>query len=570
MEDEELAEELTNQIKHDYYHALRINHHLAYPTNLTNVVPQSPNLFLENPYPVSEPNLPFFNHFDALLKRKKRFLAEIEACKKDFKTDSRSVPAKVKNDVNYGLLPQYLVDICGGSVRDPDGCFPDNCGYNWYYTGGALECVTVDGKEFVVTPDREYKLRFLEANGTGFCGFLDGSFNEEDPVYGIKSSLISSDSLLLMLRQKHRISVVLSTFNQNDFYNCLQFKSESDVPYCDVNLSNNSALLFTLKTDGYVESVDVASGKKIDQFRHINDDDYKMCSYGQIAACRNNNTVICNNHYEIVITDNRFSKTAQIRLKDSYCDDICSFVQNDDYFIFVATKHHLLKFDLRTLTPFATYAHMLETEPYLISCIPHQNSDLVCLSNQHSKVLIECNETKASLPLLVPSIKDTYDEMQRKEEVHIYRNLEQRLSTPTIGLKLKKYSKDTMTLFSLSAAGDVYKQTLSCERLKTDSESKLSRWIDGLPAVETELVLTEVADMSEARFVLNRSLNENKLKRFTNTGANRSMRKGNLYGADNQLGSHLEEIWLEEELVDEEDVFQVDTSQKVSAWLSTI
>lgn len=565
--DEEIIKEPTTEVRHDYFYLLRMHHHLTYDTCPDNVKSTSPKLFLENPYPISEPDLPFINYFDELLRKKQNFLVEIETCKKDFKGDGRKVPKRVKKDVTYELFPQYLVDICSGKLKDPDAYFPDNCSYNWYYTGGALDYLKFGSSDYVLTPNRQQSIRFTKPNGSSFIGSLGTKFNDENPVYSIKSSLVANDSLLLTLRQKHHVSVILSTLNENGCCSCLQYKDYSDVPYCDINLSNNLDLLFTLKVNGCVESIDVTSGQKIDQFCHYNDD-YNMYSYGQIV-CVNNN-VIFNNCSELIITDNRLSSKVTTRLKDSYCNNICSFIHKDDHFIFAGTKHHLIKYDLRVLAPVAFYAHMLESEPYLISSVQLQNADMICLANQQSKVLIECDDTKGSLPLLLPTVKDTYDKMQMKEKVHIYRNLEERWSSPTIGMKLIKETEDTITLFSLTTAGDIYKQKLSYSQLNKRPESKLSKWIDRLPKTRTDLVLTEVVDMSDARFALNNELDEKVLAKFTDTRKNNLESKGSLYAVDNYLGSHLEEIWLEHEVLDDENTVQMDTSEKVAAWLSAL
>lgn len=554
-----------NKKPDDYFYRLHLAHYVTYNTDLEVIDSKTPEFLCENPYPISEAHLPFLDHFNGLLKKKREYLMQLEVCRKEFQVDRNEVPRTVNKKSRFGVFPQYMVDLCTNTIKDPDVCFPDNCGYNWYYTGGALDCVTLCGRDYVVTPAENNNLWFTKPSA-GYSSILETNLGTENPIYSIRGNLLSDDSLLLTLRQKHQVSVMLGFTNEDNFFSCLQFENHSDIAYCDAKLSDNSSLLYTLKTDGCTEIFDISSGKKILQYYHCIDDS-NVFSIGQIASI-NPDTLVFSNRSELVITDSRFSGKVLTRIKRHICDDICSFTYNNNNFIYVATKHHLVKYDLRKTSVVATYAHMLESEPYLISSVNTTNSDLVCLANQNSKILIECNEKNSSLPLLLPSIKNTYDKMQVKTKVHNYRNLEERLLTATIGLKLQKNPDNSITLFSLSTAGDVFQQKLTKEELHSTSENKLSEWIEQLPRIKTELLLTEVTDMSDAKYALNRVFIENQLKNLTGTAKNLMKSTGQLYGEENYLGSHLEEIWLAEEIIDEEELPEMDTSQKVSAWLS--
>lgn len=570
MEDEDYCtEELSGKNNQDYFYSLRLAHYFALDTPLDDVKSNSPVFFVENPYPISETHLPFYNHFDELLQKKHEYVVKLETCRKEFRSDKRLIPLRDNKKSHYGIFPQYLVDTCNGNIRDPDICFPDNCGYNWYYTGGVLDVITLGNNNYVVTPDGKNNVRFTKTN-LGSNTVLETNFNVGEPIYCLKCSPISNDSLLLTLRRKYRVSVILgtSTNDDDDFCSCLQFESRSDISYCDAKLNSKSELLFTLKADGCTETTDIRTGKIINQYYHCIDDS-NIFSFGQIHPI-NSDTLIFSNRSEIIITDNRFSGKALTRLKDNFCDDICTFIHNDDNFLYVATKHHLMKYDLRKTETVATYAHMLESDPYLISCVKHKNSDLICLANQNTKVLIQCDEINTSLPLLLPSINDTHREMSLKRKTHNYRNLEERLLTPTIGLKWQENEENRMTLFSVNTAGDIFQQQISTKRLHSHPENMLSDWIEKLPHNNTEVHLTEFSEATKVKRSFNWIIyNEKEKAKFTSPVKNDFVISRKVYSEDNYFGSHLEEIWLlADDVTDEEEIPQVDSSKKVSAWLS--
>lgn len=547
---------------------LRINHHLALDTCLDDIQVDSEQLFFENPYPISKPQEPLPNHFDNLMIEKRKFLREIEAYRKDFKRDKRKIPTRFNQKVQYAVLPRYLVNVCTHKAKDPDVYFPDDRDYNWYYTGGVLDCVKVNDCEYVVTPDGEDNLVFTKFNSHVDASVMECFNVRTGPIYALKSSVISSDSLLFTLRQKYEVSVILANFlNESKPDGCLLLKQESDIPYCDATINSDLSSLCTFRVDGQLEIRDISSGKQILRHHHQFDNS-NLFSFGQIN-CIDTNTLVYSDRNELIITDNRLSENTRSRLKDSYCNEICTFLCHSDLFIYVATKHNLIKYDLRKAQPIANYVHMLASEPYLISSVRMGSSDMICLANQNSKVLMQCTEEKGLLPLSLPSVNDTFDEMQRKEKVHIYRHLEERLSSPTIGLKLRKLSENTMIVFSCNTAGDIYQQQISTNRINTNPRRKLSDWIDGLPQIETEFAVTGVADMSDVRFALSKSLNNKKLKRYARREEDVFKIDGELYEGESHFGSHLEQIWLTEGVLDEEVFAEMDVSNKVSSWLGT-
>lgn len=550
----------------DYpFENLPFDHHFAFASSLNDIKQDAQTLFLERPYPISEPSAPFPDRFTSIVTQKRKFLEGIQASKRDFKVDRRMVPKHLK-DVEYTALPRYFIDICSSKYKDPDIYFPGDCDYNWYYTGGALELLKLHDCECVVTPDAENNLRFTRTNSQT-SSVLNTHLNDSDPIFCINQNPVLKDSFLLTVRQKYRASVIFVGFDdENEPCGCLYSKRKSDIPYFDAKLnSSDLATLCTLRADGCLEIVDIEVGKKISEYHHVSDT-CSVSSFGQLSYLTAN-TLIFSDRDQLILTDERFSRVNRSRLKHSPCDDICSFVFNDDYFIYAATKHQLIKYDLRKSEAVGTYAHMLESEPYLISFTRLADTDTICLANKNSKVLIQCDEINASLPLLLPGITDTFDVMQREEKLHLHRHLKCRLSASTIGLRLEKRTEDIASVFSLSASGDVYQQEVCCGYMNNaNSERKLSRWIDSLPQDEPRMVLTGVEDMSDAWSALSRPMHESKFKVIVNkVTRGRPLRR---YDADNLLGCHLEEPWLTDEIAEDEVVPEVDTSQKVTAWLT--
>lgn len=502
------------------------------------------------------------------MKQKRVYLAELEASRKDYQSVYKHHSKKKGKTVNdtYTVFPRYFVNICEGKTRDPDKFFPDRCDYNWYYTSGALDVANLADHEFVVTPDDTSNLRFMDMHNANFNYTLKVCLKPSEPIYCIKSYPVPHNDAWLAIRQKNKFSVILANYSNNEICGFLLFKKTSDVPYYDIELDTAMSSIYTLTADSFIEIIDMESNETIYEYREPCKIPDSTC-FGQIRYLKSN-TVAFTNGRDLILGDSRLSEFETFHLKQSKCDDICSFTCNTDYYIYVASKHHLIKYDLRKKDIVASYTHMLETEPYLINLIQKGDTDIVCLSNHSSKVLFYSKGESCTLPLELPTLKHTYNEMLTKEAVHIRRHLEERLASPTIGLKLVQDSGSAVNLLSMNSAGDIYQQRIDTSKTEVDPEKKLSEWIAALPKESLRMTVTGITDMSHIRLLLNKPINQEELTSLTKKEENDFLIEEPLYGPENPLGSHLEEIWLDRETGPADAIPEMDISKKVTDWLS--
>lgn len=534
---------------------------------------------VEKPYPIQQHVLQLYEKdaFEELLGQKQKYLQVINSYKTFFKNDKKLKNKKFHTS-KYRSLPQYIIDITSNKVKDPDFYFPDDCDYNWYYTGGLLDVVNFNGTDYLTTVNEENNVSFNNANYFQRGCVFNSGFNKNHVMYYCKNYILPDSTILLALRSKNKIGVLhtaISDYNEGNTSGFLsKIYKKSTTPFLDVKINKSDLNSFcTLTANKRLCLYDIMRSEKVSSYQMPVSDTTKRVTFAQ-AEFLERNVVTLLDDQDIYIMDNRFSDIQKSKLQLDVCDNFCTFLIKGDNFLYIATKHSFVKYDLRKLAVVYKYFHMFKTAPYLMSIANMNDIDIICLGNQHSKLLLVDEMSKHTVPYQAPSIMDTFRNMQLYKEYHIREDIERRLNASTVGIQLTQTEKDELNLFSVNAAGDLFAQKVSYNSVTSESEQKLNSWIKSWPEANTQLVLTGVVENSRVRFALNQTVDRTALKTLERTYPVMLKRNDVLYEKkENHFGTHLEEIWLgdqDESITEDETLIpELRTSDKVSAWLSS-
>lgn len=549
----------------------RLHHYLIYENDDDALLKQEPReVFLEHPYPINTTleKLPGLDRYEELLEQKKRYIKELDTCKKLFATDKKRLLHKKFDKDKFAVLPRYIVDFARNNYGDPDCYFEDDSNYNLYYTGGLLQYVEANDTDLLIRINDKNNLIVSDINE---ISENEIKLNKKHRIYSINGLSLNDDSFLISLRGKHKVYLNSVNINGTDTFEVnLNNRQTSEIPFVDLKLNHKTKNTFcTLLANNYLKVYDINYEKAIYKY-HFPDDFLRVASFGQ-AEFVNQNEIVVLDRTEIFLSDKRQSDINQAILNSNGCDEMCTFLVKDENTLYIANRHSFMKYDLRNFVTVYKYSHMLELPPFLIACEEMNGIDYICLSNQHTKVLLSDDSSLHGVPLQIPSVLDTYTESQLKD-FQMHKSVEKRLQMSTVGLHLRREaSSENLILYSSTSADDLFKQKMSHNVITSEASTKMNSWIKNLPVEKTKIVATGIAEMSGVRFLLNKAAKTHNLRRMEKPGKIPFKNVSALYAGKDHFGSHLEEIWMAEEDEKSEDelVPEMQTKDKVSAWLST-
>lgn len=552
-------------------HYNRLHHYLIYENDDNELLHQEPReVFIEHPYPINTTltTLPGLDRYEELLEQKKRYLKELDTCRRLFARDKKRLLHKKFQKDKFAVLPQYVVDMTQNKSSDPDTYFADDSNYNWYYTGGLLQCIEANDTDLLIRINHQNNLVVSDINEISEHNV---NLNKNHRIYAINGLSLGDNSFLISLRAKHKVYISTINANETDTFEVnLTNRQTSEIPFVDLKLNHTTKNTFcTLLANNYLKVYDINHEKAIYKY-HFAEDFNQIASFGQ-AEFLNQNELVILNRSEIYLSDKRQANVSQASLNLNDCDEMCTFCVRDENTLYTANRHSFMKYDLRNFKTVYKYSHMLELPPFLITCEKMNGIDYICLANQHTKVLLSDDSSMYSLPLQIPSVLDTYTESQLKD-FQIHKNAEKRLRMSTIGLHLRRgASTKDLILYSSTSADDLFKQKISHKLITSEASERMTNWIKNLPIQKTKIVATSIAEMSSVRFLLNKAVKTQRLERMEKSGKVPFKNVTALYEGQDNFGTHLEEIWLadEDEVSEEGFVPEIHTKDKVSAWLST-
>lgn len=294
----------------------------------------------------------------------------------------------------------------------------------------------------------------------------------------------------------------------------------------------------------------------------------------------NDNEVALLSQKRLTIVDWRSDDSRTFDAPLENCDFLCS-LKIDEKSIFLGSRHYLIKSDTRFKKTMKSCAHMLKSSPCFMELLRTTDDRYIVLSSQNTedKVLFY-GEKRNSLPLFVPSVKDTLEKCYLKKDILLKPTLQMRLKNSTGGVKLVPKSDDNhVALYSCNSFGEIFKQTIGeFQRQDIEAINALHQWIKELPETEKKLHLTDAVNLSDARFVLNKKIDLQKLSRCSKSDSQNKQKFLSKFGPlydDDQLGDlarNFSSVWVDAEEVDREPVSlmpEVEPVDKVSKWIES-
>lgn len=275
------------------------------------------------------------------------------------------------NDIGNDKLPRFVADISDVLEMDPDKLFKGH--YNYYYTGGSLDTIKLNGKQIIIFPfSNEIIASPLTCNDKSMWKLNLNNASKwkiDGNVYEIKHKIDSSTCrVLTRLKNETSIHTIVEKREKIKLYqvDC----QESIVPLISGDLDPfdiNKAC--TLDMNGRVSIWDLVKSKTKIYHEDNNDvpDNWRCIRYQ-------------NNQNILTLTDRCCVRYIDLR-KDPHkpvlkmcpknyfeiCDDVISYEMPSlkDYRLYVGTYHTLLMLDSRVPDDSVQqkWSHRLESAP---------------------------------------------------------------------------------------------------------------------------------------------------------------------------------------------------------------
>ncbi|KRT79911.1 hypothetical protein AMK59_7363 [Oryctes borbonicus] len=514
------------------------------------------------PYPVSEPR-DIENVIDNCNKPvldKEKYNGRIESFLSRYKKDKRRVTKKYVKETKYGSLPKYLFDLAVENIKDPDTYFEGN--YNWYYTGGILDKCRMLGEEYLIFADHGNVLSLRNATGKGFSVKIDGL--DESPIFNINTNC--NGNPIVCLRQRHKIYAMQLNLTDDEInLILLTSKTSPTVPFIDVKYHNGEVSFLDLNRQLSIEYIEE---KKCEEFTLKSTTESNL--FGQIEY-KDDNTLITLDRNSMRIFDKR-SKEEKVHIYKNNCfncDELCIFtLSKDPNYIFMSSRHNILKLDLRQLDIVKTWSHMLAYPPSMMKIEDYNSNELIFVSSHSYKdrVVLLSHGDESNLVQLVPNNIDTWNKCNRIYNFNLFNNNVMRLKYSTIGISLFQ-NYEGLDLYTCNSVGDVFKNTIfhSDNSSSTEPLQHINKWINSLSYKPKELIISHVREFSHVKDILDKPEKNTTLDRYTQPNKKRLDFISDMTLEDVDMAA----IWLSEERPKDEDLLpSTSTLVKVTEWLN--
>ncbi|KAJ8953868.1 hypothetical protein NQ314_007195 [Rhamnusium bicolor] len=462
---------------------------------------------VELPYPIHKPfRATDIDAVKQLLIEKSNYLKLLEAKRKRFKVDRKVIVNKKIGNSEYMYLPRHLLEFYKN--KDPDTYF--NCDYNFYYTGGVLECLQINGGDYLIRPDVENNLCLNDLRNPSFITTLDSDCLT--PIFNINSVKCASDHLLV-LREKHHVSVK-KLINTEKI--CKLWENKYSTPVLDAKLNQEKSVhIGVVLSNLKLNVTDIETNKTAFSFH--NNNNRKADNFQQFQFINNNNIILMD-RFVLKILDYRTK--SEEKLFDPHlidCNSLCNFdiLENS---IFLSSRHYLMKADLRNLQKVSHFSHSLNMPPCYMDFATKGDDTFLCLTSQSedNKILFTGNSSYG-LPYRVPGIQETLKECRlRNSSLVLFDTLDERLNFSTAGLKVINLDGEVYIYWS-NCLGEIFRQRIyedEHDRTMNEPIEALLEWVNNLEKPKPVLHVTNIKEMSRARFSLNSDPIERNLSRY--------------------------------------------------------
>ncbi|XP_017773839.1 PREDICTED: uncharacterized protein LOC108560691 [Nicrophorus vespilloides] len=390
-------------------------------------------------------------------------------------------------------LPSYMFEKT--VAIDPDEYMLNS--YDHYFSGGFLSRFEVGDTSYLIRPILDNTLWITNLGGQKeeYEIVKNGEQIYNTKVYNF------GDINYFCMRQKKDVSVEQLSIIEGSLNTIPVWKSTSEIPYIDIKMSsdchvgtlcvNHEFKMYDVQKNEIIvkHKIEEASEKKYDlsQFDFLSTSEVLLMGANvvELFDMRSKNSKVINNEQE--------EEAAQA------CNTNClvTMCTRDTNYAFVATKHDVIKIDLREMKLIKKWTHFLRNHPILMIYGYIGEEDYVCVSDGTKNIFLFMDTVDNYVPFQVPSIMHTYEQYYMKvRPVHGY-VIEDRLDLSITGMDFRIKDND-ITIYTSNSAGDVYcNQSNKCEDYNIEnSNERFGNWIDSIPVERRVQYVSNLVDIS--------------------------------------------------------------------------
>ncbi|XP_021933648.1 uncharacterized protein LOC110836599 isoform X2 [Zootermopsis nevadensis] len=374
-------------------------------------------------------------------------------------------------------------------ARNPDEEFDGT--YNWYYGGGCLDQLEVDGQVLLLTTKGKKKDQLcvvpLEVKN-----YWQASLPAASSVQPISGHTIHQ---LCGLYRQDKGFIGIRLRNVCQLYSLKPslslesiHKATSKHPFTGLDMSHHSPGTYcTVTTNRSVQEWDLNAWNcvtsQVTTEKHLAD---KWCS---VSYCTDPHMIRMTDRCCSYFLDKRNIRKSSLLLCPKkvpnileHCEDISLVFQSCilPHALYVCTSHHVLLYDIRSGSkPLQRWTHLLCSTPlYGCTVAPSSGKELVCIGNQEpGEIVTFLNTWEGKVPYCqVPpfAIPNLHDALYSAHKYGLWLDpfTQQRCKLSLTGLVWLPPQASKLTLLSQTSAGDVFSHILKPREFLGSSEIK--------------------------------------------------------------------------------------------------
>ncbi|XP_014479714.1 PREDICTED: uncharacterized protein LOC106747002 [Dinoponera quadriceps] len=400
---------------------------------------------------------------------------------KEFGVPKKKTKWKVKNNGSnaYTNIPRYVADIAELIEMNPDPYFEE--AYNWYYTGGSLNYIQLNGWDILLFPFMGdlVAANIIAMEDSIWKPLLQNSAKYElhEALYEIRHNSIDNTCRIL---GRHKNQCALYTLCNFENHLILKeiHKQASKIPYVSADLSLiNVNHHCTLNADKILSLWDITRTYHISNGSVVQNK--AQDAWGSVRFQQGDPNVLiyvdrCCLHY--IDTRTSFDHPSLTLCPKSHLENCESLsvdaASRNDSCRYIGTYHSLLMCDNRSPKQCIQqkWTHQFKDTPLLMTVTNSNNKEIVVLSSQTAGESAIILNTWASLeafhsfnlPFKPPYIAETLNEAQLGG-MCLDPYLRSRFDLCNVGSTLATSPKGEVSFFVQNSIGDIFYQCITHE-----------------------------------------------------------------------------------------------------------
>ncbi|XP_037025066.1 uncharacterized protein LOC119066606 [Bradysia coprophila] len=417
---------------------------------------------------------PKVDHCLELARRKKLFIRNVQSIKQCYQKNKSKIEEEMKQIPKDNINTKMVKKFAETLETDPDKYF--NGTYDWYFTGGSMDIVDVDGQEFLVHSEGNELQNLKISKLTSNCDIIPTttydnntrSLNKGNTIYEIKSVV---NEPYFTVRQKHQLTIAhlrSDTLKRQ--------KIHSEIPLV-TSAVDEAMKLILVDAQQHLQLFNLIDGRPISKTK-IFTDRMTIDNWSSVRFI-DSNQFICASRKIVEVYDIRQSLEPVMHHDLTsflgYCEDLtCMEQSNNGCNTFIATTHKLHAFDIRharnDIEPKLTWIHQLKTSPIFMDISKNENvGEMIVIAGIKSGDVKLFDTTTVSdggtisthLPYCPVSIHDAYKYARSVGKFLDPNSLVQyQLRQSNTAVKLKPIKLNKFSLLTKNTSGDIFQQDI--------------------------------------------------------------------------------------------------------------